>query len=65
MENIFKKFVKLHFGSFKLFPNSKIDFWPFLKSQKMDDFAGFEIDFFDFTSFFDLDFLKILIAVNF
>ena len=24
-------FVKLHFGNFKLFPSSKIDFWPFLK----------------------------------
>ena len=24
------------FGSFKLFPNSKIDFWPFLKLQKME-----------------------------
>ena len=24
------------FGSFKLFPSSKIDFWPFLKSQKME-----------------------------
>ena len=24
------------FGSFKLFPHSKIDFWPFLKLQKME-----------------------------
>ena len=24
------------FGSLKLFPSSKIDFWPFLKSQKME-----------------------------
>ena len=24
------------FGSFKLFPSSSIDFWPFLKLQKMD-----------------------------
>ena len=24
------------FGSFKLFPSSKIDFWPFLKLQKME-----------------------------
>ena len=29
-------YVKLHFGSFKLFSNSKIDFWPFLKLQKME-----------------------------
>ena len=42
-------------------PSSKIDFWPFLKLQK----NGFwsknffrEIDLFDFTSFFGLDFLK-------
>ena len=29
--------MKLHFfGSFKLFPGSKIDFWPFLKLQKME-----------------------------
>ena len=31
-----KKIVKLHFGSFKLFPSSKIDFWLFLKLQKME-----------------------------
>ena len=29
------------------FPSSKIDFWTFLKVQKIS-----EIDFFDFTSFF-------------
>ena len=42
------------FGSFKLFSSSKIDFWPFLKLQKMEfgqkNFR--EIDLFDFTSFF-------------
>ena len=39
---------------FKLFRSSKIDFWPFLKLQKME-FAQYfffrEIDLFDFTSF--------------
>ena len=29
-------FVKMHFWQFKLFPSSKIDFWPFLKLQKME-----------------------------
>ena len=28
-------FVNCIFDSFKLFPRSKIDFWPFLKLQKM------------------------------
>ena len=28
--------MKLHFGSFNLFPSSKIDFWSFLKLQKME-----------------------------
>ena len=39
------------FGSF---PSSKIDFWPFLKSQKMEFAQKIirEIDLFDFTSFF-------------
>ena len=36
----------------KLFSSSKMDSWPFLKVQKM------EIDLFDFTSFFGLDFFK-------
>ena len=42
------------FGSFKLFPSSKIDFWPFLKLQKMEfgQKKFREIDLFDFTSFF-------------
>ena len=33
-----KKLVKSNksFGSFKLFPRSKVDFWPFLKLQKME-----------------------------
>ena len=33
-----KKFFSWNciFGSFKLFPSSKIDFWPFLKLQKME-----------------------------
>jgi len=47
------------FSSFKLFPSSKIDFWPL---QTMDfgqkKFLR-EIDLFDFTSFFfGLDFFK-------
>ena len=31
-----KKILEIAFGSFKLFPSSKIDLWPFLKWQKMD-----------------------------
>ena len=49
------------FGSFNLFPTSKIDFWPFLKLQKMEfgqKKIVCEIDLFDFTSFSGLDFLK-------
>ena len=42
------------------FPVQKIDFWPFFKLQKMEfgqkNFR--EIDLFDFTSFFGLDFLN-------
>ena len=47
-------------GSFKLFPSSKIHFWPFLRLQKMDfgQKKFRKIDLFDFTSFFVLDFLK-------
>ena len=48
------------FGSFKLFPSSKIDFWPFLKLQKWN-LAKKKIrenDVFDFTSFFALDFFQ-------
>ena len=47
-------------GSFKLFPSSKMDFWPFLKLQKMECGQKIfcEIDLFDFTSFFDLDFFN-------
>ena len=41
-----------------IFPVQKIDFWPFLKLQKMEfgqkKFS--EIDLFGFTSFFCLDF---------
>ena len=42
---------------FKLFLSSKIDFWPFLKFQKMDfgKKKFHENDLFDFTSFFGLD----------
>ena len=40
------------FSSFKLLPSSKIDFWPFLKLQKMEfgqkNFG--KIDLLDFTS---------------
>ena len=49
-----KKNQKKISGSFKLFPSSKIDFWPFLKLQKKEvsqkNFR--EIELFDFTSFF-------------
>ena len=38
------------FGSFELFPSSKIDFWPFLKLQNFFP----EIDLFEFTRFFFL-----------
>ena len=42
------------FGSFKLFPSTKIDSWPFLKLQKkefgQEKFR--EIDLFDFPEFF-------------
>ena len=46
--------------NFKLFPTSKIDFWPFLKLQKMEFSPKKipEIDLFDIMSFFGLDFLK-------
>ena len=39
---------------FKLFPCSKIDFWPFLKLQKMEfgQKKICEIDLFDVTGFF-------------
>ena len=55
-------FIKLHFWQFfKLFPSSKIDFWPFLKLQEMDfgqkKFFR-ETDLFDLKSFFGLEFLK-------
>ena len=55
-----KKLVKLHFYSLKFFPSSKIDFWPFLKLQKMEfgQKKFREIDLLDFTSFFGLDFFK-------
>ena len=52
--------MKLHFWQFS--PNSKINFWPFLKLQKMEfgqkKFP--EIDLFDFTSFLAWTFLKFL-----
>ena len=55
----FTSFFGLEF--FKLFPSSKVDFWPFLKLQKMEfgqkKFFR-EIDSVDFTSFFGLDFFK-------
>ena len=43
-----------------LFHSSKIDFWPFLKLQKMKfgQTKFREIDLFDFTSFFGLNFFK-------
>ena len=66
-----KKLVKLNKSIFfpreiaflavlKLFPSSKIDFWPFLKLQKKYFCQKFfsEIDSVDFTSFFGLDFFR-------
>ena len=48
------------FGSFKLFHSSKIDFWPFLKLQKME--FGQKLFswnwFICFHEFFSLEFLK-------
>ena len=44
-----------------LSPSPKIDFWPFLKWQKMELQVKKiirKIDLFDFTSFFALDFLN-------
>ena len=53
--------MKLHFWHFS--PSSKIDFWPFLKLQKMEfgqkDFFR-EMDLFDFTSFLAWTFLNFL-----
>ena len=47
---------KLYFlVGFKLFPSAKIDFWLFLKLQKME---FHEIDLFDITSYFGKDFFK-------
>ena len=45
-----------------VFPSSKIDFWPFLKWQKMEFGQNIfhEIDLFDFTSFFAWTFLNFL-----
>ena len=45
---------------FSSFPSSKIDFWPFLKLQKMEfgQKKNSEIDLFDFTIVFGLDFFK-------
>ena len=51
------------FGSFKLFPSSKIDFRPFLKSQKMDFGPKIffrKIDLFDFTNFLAWTYLNFL-----
>ena len=48
------------FGSFKLFPSSKIAFWPFLKLQKIE-FGEQKISwnwFIWFHKFFSLDFFK-------
>ena len=41
-----------------------MDFWPFLKSQKMEFGQKYffrEIDLFDFTSFFCLDIFKLIL----
>ena len=48
------------FGSFKLFPSSKIDFWPFLRLQKME-FGQKKYSwnwFVWFHEFFGLDFFQ-------
>ena len=52
------------FGDVKLCPSSKIDFWPYLKWQKMKFSKKFfcEIDLFHFTSFFALDFFLNILA---
>ena len=48
------------FDGFKFFPTWKIDFWPFLKLQKMEfgQEKFHEINLFDFTNFFGPDFFK-------
>ena len=50
------------FGSFKLFPSSKIDFWPLLNLQKMESGQKIihEIDLFHFMSFLAWTFLNFL-----
>ena len=57
-----KKLVKSNNSKFFfswncIFPNSKVDFWPFLKLQKMEfglkKIFFREIDLFDFTNFLD------------
>ena len=45
------------FGSFKNFPSSKINFWPFLKYQKMD-FFFVKVIYLISRVFFGLDFFK-------
>ena len=57
-KNFFREIAFLAVLNF--FPSSKIDFWPFLKLQKMEfDQQNFcEIYLFDFTSFFGLDFFR-------
>ena len=62
MENIKKKKIReiAFLAVLNFFPSSKIDFWSFLKLQKMEFGQKFfrEIDLFDFTSSFGLDFFK-------
>ena len=48
------------FGSFQLFPSSKMDFWPFLKLQKKKwNLAKNKFREIDFTSFFGRNFFLI------
>jgi len=48
-----KNFVKLQYWHFNLFHGSKIDFWPFLKLQKMDlgQFFFAKLHFWQFETF--------------
>ena len=52
------------FGSFQLFLSSKIEFWPFLKLEKMEfgQKTIREFDLFYFTNLFVLDFFKMFLA---
>ena len=58
---IFQKIIReiAFLAVLNFFPVQKIDFWPFLKLQKMEFGQNFcEIDLFDFTSFLAWTFLN-------